>query len=523
MHQGRRWLRTVAFATAVGWAGLLTGCDDAEADTPPDCPNESRSDCPAQETPSEEDDAGTPPPGETPDAGAPDAGGPPPIEPPPPPPPATPGSTLWLAREGTAQDDLALGAAVDANGDILTVALYEMDDLQERQPTDNTVRLTLARRIPTGEMRWTRSFAVRVAETPESLRADVNARVAPAPDGGLFVAVDARGLVDFEPLELGNGAFLVRLDAAGNVLWSATVPGRDATVADLVLDAQGRPMVAFNTSGPTDFGGGVVGSGAVVVTYSLDGKPEQALSIGRAEGSDSRVTVTTLARGANDRLVVGGRYLGAARFGTQRTESSKDGSPFVAVYQATGALVWARPLSQASGTVSDVGVDSQGTVVALGSFLGTVSWGTTKLHGHVYRASPFLVSADATGKERWSRNLGDGLQAGALGVEPTGGVVVAGFTYSLIVDGASGPDGLGSAQPLALRYGPDGASLGLRLYLSDPPRPRGELYGLEDIRFVQVLPDGDALLFGHTDRESDFGTGRRSPARSDLFLLRMKR
>ncbi|NVJ24556.1 hypothetical protein HUW62_25345 [Myxococcus sp. AM011] len=518
MHQGRRWFRTVAIATALGWAGLVTGCDDAEAETPSDCPNSSRRDCPEQETPSEGDDAGTPPPEETPDAG-----GPPPVEPPPPPPPATPGSTLWLAREGTAQDDLALGASMDANGDLLTAALYELDDLQERQPTDNTVRLTLARRASTGEVRWTRSYPVRVAELPASMRADVNARVAPAPEGGLFVAVDARGLVDFEPQQLGDGAFLVRLDPAGKVLWSATVPGGDTTVADLVLDGQGRPMVAFNTSGATDFGGGVVGSGAVVVTYSLDGKPERALSIGRAEGSDSRVLVTTLARGASDRLVVGGRYVGTARFGTQSTESSKDGSPFVAVYEATGTLVWARPLAQARGTVSDVGVDGQGTVVALGSFLGTVSWGASKLQGHVYRASPFLVSADASGKERWSRNLGDGLLAGALGVEPSGGLVVAGFTYSLIVDGASGPDGLGSAQPVALRYGADGTSLGLRLYLSDPPRPRGELYGVEDIRFVEVLPDGDALLFGHSDRESDFGTGRRAPARSDLFLLRMKR
>ncbi|WP_408888932.1 hypothetical protein ACJ2CR_32050 [Myxococcus faecalis] len=474
---------------------------------------------PAQELPPPEEDAGTPP--QEGDAGTPDAG-PPPLEPPPPPPPATTGSTLWMAREGTAQDDLALGAAVDSNGDILTAAQYELDDLQERQPTDDTVRLVLTRRAETGDVRWTRAYPVRVAQTPESLRAEVNARVAPAPEGGLFVAVDARGLVDFEPQELGDGAFLARLDSAGNLVWTARVPGGDATVADLLLDAQGRPMVAFNTSGSTDFGEGVVGSGAVVVTYSVDGKPEQALNVGRAEGEGARVLITTMALGPDGHVVVGGRYTGAVRFGTQRSEGASEGSAFVAMYLPTGALVWARPLAQAKGTVSDVGVDARGTVVALGSFLGTVSWGTAKLQGHAYRASPFLVSADAAGKERWSRNLGDGLRAGALGVKPSGELVVGGFTYSLIVDGAAGPDGLGSAQPVALRYGADGASLGLKLYISDPPQPRGELYGVEDLRFVGMLPDGDVLLFGHTDRNSDFGTGRRAPARSDLFLLRMK-
>ncbi|WXH30398.1 hypothetical protein WA016_04368 [Myxococcus stipitatus] len=519
MHSGRRWFQTVAFATALGWAGWVTGCNGAEEQEPRDCPDARRKDCPSQETPPAEEDAGTPE-----DAGTtpPDAGGPPPLEPPPPPPPATTGSTLWLGREGTAQDDLALGAAVDAQGDVLTAAQYELDDLQERQPTDNSVKLVLSRRTAMGEVRWTRSYTVRVAEAPASLRADVNARIAPGPEEGYFVAVDARGLVEFDPLDLGDGAFVVRLDRAGNVVWSASVPGRDATVADIAVDGQGRPQVAFNTSGSTDFGGGVKGSGAVVVTYSLDGKAEQAVSVGQAEGGDSRVTLTTLARAPDGDLVVGGSYVGPARFGEQTAGSEKEGSPFLAKYQPDGRLAWVKPLSQATGMVRDVGVDGQGMVVALGSFLGTVSWGGTKLQGHVYRASPFLVAADGAGKPRWGRNLGDGLQAGALGVEPAGELVVAGFTYSLIVDGASGPDGLGSAQPVALRYGADGASQGLRLYLSDPPRARGELYGVEEIRFVGVLPDGDTVLFGHSDRDSDFGTGRRAPARTDLFLLRMK-
>jgi len=76
---------------------------------------------------------------------------------------------------------------------------------------------------------------------------------------------------------------------------------------------------------------------------------------------------------------------------------------------------------------------------------------------------------------------------------------------------------------VAVRYWADGASLGLRLYLSDPPRARGELFGVEDIPFVGLMPNGDAILYGHTDRTSDFGTGRQTPARSDTFLLRMMR
>ncbi|MCP3099808.1 hypothetical protein LZ198_13115 [Myxococcus sp. K15C18031901] len=516
MHLERWWFRTVVCATALGWLGLGVGCS-SKSDAPDD-DTECRNGCPEQETPPPDEEV-PPPSGETPDAGT----SPPPLEPRPPPPPPTSGSTLWLTREGSAQDDLALGAAVDANGDILTVAVHELDDLQEREPTDNTVRLVLSRHSEAGEPTWTRGYAVRVAETPEALFANVQARVAPAPDGGCFLAVAADGVVDFEPQELGNGAFLARLDAAGNLVWASPVNGEGITVMDLAVDAQGRPVVALNSAGWSVLGEGVEGDGAMVVRYSPEGKAERAVPIGRADGRDSRVDVTTIALDGQGRLVVGGRYVGAARFGNQRFTSEEDGSPFLAVYQDSGALAWVHALHQASGTLKDVGVDAQGTVVALGSFLGTVSWGQKRLEGHVYRASPFLVSADKNGRERWSRNLGDGLLAGALAVEPDGRLVVAGFTYSLIVDGESGPDGLGSAQPVALRYGADGASVGLRLYLSDPPRARGELYGVEDIPFVGLLANGDAVLFGHTDRTSDFGTGRQTPARSDIFLLRMMR
>jgi hypothetical protein len=105
----------------------------------------------------------------------------------------------------------------------------------------------------------------------------------------------------------------------------------------------------------------------------------------------------------------------------------------------------------------------------------------------------------------------------------TGEVVVGGFTYNRIEDGTAGSDGMGSSQPVELRYDASGASVATRLFLSDPPQPRGELVGLEAMPSVAILPGGDVLLFGHTDRDSDFGYGRRAAERGDVFLLRVKR
>lgn len=528
MHLRGRWFRAVVAATALGGMGWVAGCSSTgEVQEPPgsiDCDGTSSPDCapqPPQEPPV--DEVPVPPPSEdaTPDDGHQDTGDVP--TPPPPRPPPGPGSTLWLEHEGTAQDDLALDAAVDAAGDVYTVTVQGIDDLHTRQPSDDTVRLVLTRRAATGETRWTRTYDVRSPETPEELRADVRAHVATDPAGGLLLAGNAWGLVDFETRELGNGAFVARLDGEGRLQWASTPTGEGLTVADVAVDAQGRALVAFNTAASADFGGGVRGSGATVVTYTADGRAERALRIGRPEGDTDRVELTTLAVDGRGRLAVGGRYTGMVRFGGQTSTSTRQGSPFLALYEDTGALAWAKALQPATGTVTQLVLDGQGTVAATGPFHGSLPWAGARLEGHAYRDSPFLLTADASGQERWSRNLGDGVTAGALAVEPEGALVLAGFTYNRMEDGASGPDGLGSAQLVSLRYGADGGTLATRMFLSDPPETRGELYGLESLPAVLVLPGGDAVLFGHTDRNTDFGFGRRPAARGDVFLLRLMR
>ncbi len=526
MHLRWGWVRAVVAATALGGVGVSTGCSNTgELPEPPGsigCDEASSADCAPQapQEPPPEGDNPAPPPDE-PSGEEPENPGDVPTPPPPPPPPG-PGSTLWLEKEGTAQDDLALDAAVDASGDVYTVAVHGIDDLHTRQPTDDTVRLVLTRRAATGEKRWTRTFEVRTPETPEPLRAHVRASLAVDPAGGLLLAGNAWGTIDFETRELGDSAFIVRLDGEGRLQWANLPSGQGLTVADVTVDSQGRALVAFNTAGPADFGNGVRGSSATVVTYTPDGRAERALRVGRPESDADRVELTTLAVDGRGRLAVGGRYTGMVRFGGQTSTSSRQGSPFLALYGDGTSLAWAKALPVPGG-VTQVGVDGQGTVVATGPFHGALTWAGKPLEGHAWRDSPFLLAADASGRERWGRNLGDGVQAGALAVDASGALVVAGFTYNRMEEGASGPDGLGSSQLVALRYGPDGGWLATRMFLSNPPETRGELYGLEALPSVLLLPGGDAVLFGHTDRDTDFGFGRRNAARGDVFLLRLMR
>ncbi|WNZ61564.1 hypothetical protein QEG98_37835 [Myxococcus sp. MxC21-1] len=136
------------------------------------------------------------------------------------------------AARGHPQDDLALGAAVDASGDLLTLSLHDIDDLDSLQPTDNRAKLVLTRRAPTGEPRWQKSFDVRAPEVPLEVRAFVRGRIAADPAGGIVIAGTTEGVLDLLSHKLGDGTFVVRMDADGNVLWTNTPAGTGLAVAD---------------------------------------------------------------------------------------------------------------------------------------------------------------------------------------------------------------------------------------------------------------------------------------------------
>ncbi|MBJ6763492.1 hypothetical protein JGU66_22215 [Myxococcaceae bacterium JPH2] len=428
---------------------------------------------------------------------------------------------MWLVHEGTPQDDLAQDLAVDASGDLLTASVEGVDGLQSHQPSDDTVRLVLTRRSPDGANRWVKTFEVRVPATPPTLRADIRVRLAADGAGNLLMAGNVHGTVDLGSGPLHDTAFLAKLDSTGTLQWVSTPQGAAVTFVDVAVDAGGQARVAFNTSGGVDFGGARA-SRPGVVAYTPDGHATATVMVGQPDRGDAGVALTTVALDASGRAIVAGNSQGPVHFGAQSTVAQKEGSPFVAVYDASGTLAWVRVLQSARGTVDSVGVSAAGEVLAAGAFLGGISWGDAHLSGPPPRLSAFVLAVGADGTEHWAHSLGSDVQVGALAVRPTGEATVAGFTYSMLENGAASQDGLGAAQLFTLGYDATGQSLASRLYLAEPPIARGELFGLEAVPAMAVLADGDAVLFGHSDRDTDFGTGHQTPARSDVFLLRVK-
>jgi hypothetical protein len=519
MSLGRGWRRTVAGATVLGlMVGGGWGCGNGVERPDPDTCQDSKRGCPPAEQPAVPGDPikdpETPPPDPLPEQPPPD-----PIPETPPLPPAS-GATLWMVKEGSAQDDLALDLAVDASGDFLSASAQGYDDLDARAPTDDTVQLVLTRRSGAGETLWTHTYDVRQASSPAELRADVRARVASDGAGGMLLAGNVLGVVDLGTGKFGDGAFVAKLSADGATLWAHRLPG-ELTVKDVAADASGRLHVAYTAPGSVDLGNGVKGPATGVAVFTPDGAAERAFAVGSAESDGAGTEPLALALGEDGSVAVAGRYMGSVRFGTQVSQAPSAGSPFVALYRANGALGWAKLRPGVKGAARDVGRGPGGDVVAGGDFQGSFSWAGLSLKGAT-TPSPFVVVTGADGVERWARDLGTDASVQGVALHDSGEVLVVGYTYSWLENGTTGPDGLGSAQLFTQRFDATGQALASRLFLGVAPEPRGELYGLEAVPSVALMPDGDAVLFGHTDRVTDFGVDKLKPARGDIFLFRVK-
>ncbi|MFO0875887.1 MAG: SdrD B-like domain-containing protein [Gemmataceae bacterium] len=165
-----------------------------------------------------------------------------------------------------------------------------------------------------------------------------------------------------------------------------------------------------------------------------------------------------IATDATGQAHVAGRFQGAVDFdpgpGQALLTSQGDSDLFVARYNESGGLVWARRVGgPGSDAALGVGVDAAGNVYVTGTFRGTVDFdpgpGLTFLTS-AGDSDAFVLKLDSTGTFQWARRLGNGGsdEATALVVSPLGTVFLTGrFQGSVDFDPGAGTTILTSAGP----------------------------------------------------------------------------
>lgn len=101
-----------------------------------------------------------------------------------------------------------------------------------------------------------------------------------------------------------------------------------------------------------------------------------------------------------------GFFEGTATFGSIILVSSGDRDVFVAKYDPSGNVLWAK---KAGGTGSDeakgIALDASGNLYVTGSFVSTATFGTTSLTSSGW-ADIFIAKYDASGNEVWAQKAG---------------------------------------------------------------------------------------------------------------------
>jgi len=495
-------VRGLLLAGLLLWAGC--GSSPPPADPPPVSPAPLAPDGSAP-------DAGGPG-GSVPDASAPDAGEPDGGA-------REGGATRWLHHLSEPKHEVSGGVAVSAAGAVFSVATHGVETAYGTEG-DAELRVVLTRLGADGAVVWTRSFPVTRPPPMGDIQDSGSLRVHIAADaaGEVFLSGVVRGSVDFGGGALRTGAFLAKLSRDGGHRWSQLLPA-DHEVSALSADAAGNVYVGALVNGLARPDDGCVPLDGRVAKYSAQGTQLWEVSIGQPQCDGNRAEVHALAVDRAGRVALGGVFSGELRFGEQRFSTSRF-SPYLAVLDADGALVWLRPFAEAWGEITSVGMSWSGTVVAAGKvFRGHLDWAGARVESRDGGDRLFLLVAEAGGQARWAKDLGAG-ERPVLSVEPTTSVVVAGLTRSH--EDPAHPDVEPGDRPqlFASRYALDGTHAWTRLFSRSEGAP--DLFA-EQVTGVAVLPasGGACVLAGQFTSPTDFGTGPRTSGNTDTFVLRL--
>ncbi|MBS1910447.1 MAG: hypothetical protein JST22_00550 [Bacteroidetes bacterium] len=184
---------------------------------------------------------------------------------------------------------------------------------------------------------------------------------------------------------------------------------------------------------------------------------------GRQVGAGSNTECTSVASGDAGSIYTAGSFSGTALFDSVAlTTADNFYNPFIAKYDAAGALLWAAGVPGAR-TAYGMAADRDGNVCITGYFGDRAIAGTDTAISNGDQ-DLYIARFDARGRPLWLRALGgDSLDVGrAVALDPDGNIYVAGHFSHGITSGAEHVTSRGGNDVLIAKYAPGGTLLWLR-------------------------------------------------------------
>jgi hypothetical protein len=312
------------------------------------------------------------------------------------------------------------------------------------------------------------------------------------------------------PVDLGEGpllgsydnsAFLARFGAQGQVLWSRTFD-HGGTVSDLVTDPAGNAVLAGDSSGPVDFGiGMLVDPTSSEKPYLVKFNPAGNTLFMASIHVDGLLSSRRLGADSLGNVIVMGSLLGGADYGAG-TFDYLPGFHLVTVkYDASLHPVHGARLGKfnesSNQSLSDFAVGAAGNMVVAATSDGPIDFGGGS---PVAGGEPgnFLLELDIDGNRVWDRALGKQLAAPRVAFGADSSVLLA-SKLTGTVDLGLGPLTIPSFDQglLLARFDAGGKLLTNR-------GPTSDSLAIQVDR-ITTTPSGDLVLLGDFSGQLDLG------------------
>jgi len=365
----------------------------------------------------------------------------------------------WARSVGGTGDEKELGFAVDASGNSYVTGFFSSSTLTVGSSTltnAGVYAVLVIKYDPGGNVIWARG-AGGISQ-----------------DEGLGIASDASGntyvtgffqssTISFGSTTLTNAGssdiFIVKYDPSGNVVWAKSAGGTNADYGSGIgVDASGNVYVTgYFYSSTITFGSTTLTSAGsydmFIVKYDANGNVVWAK---RAGGSNIDMPYGIAVSASGNSYVTGYFASATITFGSTTLTNAGSYDMFIAKYDASGNVVWARG---AGGVATDVGfsiaVDASGNSFVTGYFNSpTLTFGSTTLT-NAGSVDMFVVKYDASGNVAWARNAGGAYDEYAFGIaiDTSGNSYVAGdFLSSTVAFGSILLTNAGSFDTFIVKY-----------------------------------------------------------------------
>ncbi|WP_026464351.1 SBBP repeat-containing protein [Adhaeribacter aquaticus] len=323
---------------------------------------------------------------------------------------------IWANRigEDTYRSASSLGdkndIARDASGNIYVSGNFESSITFGNITLNSSgdYDLFIAKYDPAGNVLWAKSAGGSGSDKSRSI----------AVDGAGNVYITGRfksSRASFGSFTLSNtgddDVFIAKYDASGNIIWAKSAGGTSTDQGNgIAVDRSGNVYVTGSFYTTVSFGG-----------TTLTSTGDREMFIAKYDGSGNLLWAKSaggpyhdhgmeVAVDGSGNAYIIGEYYKTGTFGGVLLTSDGDSDIFVAKYNSSGNVVWAQT-GGASGTFNDksqtIAVDASGNAFVTGSFTGTGSFGSSRLQSRGM-ADYFLVKySSENGSVEWAKSYGD--------------------------------------------------------------------------------------------------------------------